>query len=201
MPSVPSVHRQTHLVRLAAERRARVRVLGRDPFGQFTQACLRERPRRITIVSPWVTDREVRAASLARLVAHAERHGAMIIMVSRPPVSELHRAAIELVRTASRSRVQLNPRLHGKLYVCETGEHRGVAVIGSANGTENSAFLDEIALMVRPDRGSPLIDELATHGVRALSRTRRARGHRCSARAALPSAKHSLRSTMSKVRP
>jgi hypothetical protein len=172
MGSVASVHHQGCLVRLAAERRARVRVLGRDPFGQFTQACLRERPRRITVVSPWLTDREVGPASLGRLVAHAEKHGAALMTVTRPPMSRRHHDAIELLQTASRSRVQLNPRLHGKLYVCQSGEHRGVAVIGSANGTGNSAFLDEIALMVRPDRGSPLISELATHGVRALSGTR-----------------------------
>ncbi len=152
-----------------------MRLITRDPFGHFTRVCLRERPRRITIISPWLTDADVRPTTLSRLVVHAERHGAAIVVVSRLPRSEMHQDAIDLVQATSRSRVRFNPRLHGKLYVCETGGGRGFAVIGSANGTDSSAHLDEIALLVRPDRGSRLIAELATKGVRALSGTRRAR--------------------------
>jgi hypothetical protein len=170
-----------------------VRLITRDPFGHFTRVCLRERPRRITIVSPWLTDAEVRPSALSRLVAHAERLGAAIVVVSRPPRSELHQNAIDLVKATSRSRVRFNPRLHGKLYVCETGGRRGVAVIGSANGTASSAHLDEIALMVRPDHGSPLIGELASQGVRALSGARRARRRTRALQASTPHARQEAR--------
>lgn len=67
-----------------------------------------------------------------------------------------------------RSTVHLNPALHAKLYVCDSRAGGGVAVIGSANLSAASTSLAEISLMVRPLRGSKIIQELSGPVVRGL---------------------------------
>lgn len=156
----------------AAAMRARVSVLRIDPFGAFARAVARDAPRRITIVSPWISDGCDRIVTLAALVRHAVRRRASIVVVTRHPASETHLRALELISSAPRSSVYFNDRLHAKLYICESGHGGGLAVVGSANGTGNSAFLEEVALLVRPDRGSDIIRELAGPTVRGLMDTR-----------------------------
>jgi hypothetical protein len=129
----------------------------------------------VTIVSPWINDDCVRIVTLAALIRHAARHRAAIVVVTRPPSSETHAAAVKLVQDAPKARVYFNPRLHAKLYVCESRGDRGLAVVGSANGTGNSAFLDEVAILLRPERGSIIITELAGATVRGLINGRVAR--------------------------
>lgn len=164
-----SVQRRTADVTMAIPAmRARVRIIRSDPFGAFAQASARQTPRRLTIVSPWINDDCDRQVTLAALIRHAEVHRAAVVVITRPPASGPHKRALELVRTASRSRIYLNPRLHAKLYVCESAQGGGLAVIGSANGTGSSASLHEIALLIRPDRGSAIISELAGATVRGL---------------------------------
>ena len=147
---------------------ARVRILRADPFGAFTRAVARERPRRITIVSPWISDCPYRIVTLDALVRYAIGQRAAIVVVTRPPASEAHAEALQMIRSAPRARIHFNSRLHAKLYVCESGPSGGLAVIGSANGTGNSALLDEVAILVRPEPGSPIIRELAGPTVRGL---------------------------------
>ena len=153
---------------------SRVGILRVDPFGAFAQAVARETPTRITIVSPWINDEHDRMVKLAALVRHAVRERAAIVLVTRPPVSEAHKRAVRLIESAPRSQVHFNRRLHAKLYVCECRARSGFAVIGSANGTGNSARLDEVAVLIRPVGGSMIISELAGPTVRGLmdSRTR-----------------------------
>lgn len=122
----------------------------------------------MTIISPWINDDCVRLITLAALIRHVVRQRATIIVVTRPPLSETHAAAVRLVQDAPKSRVYFNPRLHAKLYVCESGGGRGLAVVGSANGTGNSASLDEVAILLRPEGGSNIITELAGPTVRGL---------------------------------
>ncbi len=155
---------------------ARIHIVREDPFGAFTRAAAREEPSRVTIVSPWVSDDPRRLVTLHTLVRHAVRHDAAIVLVTRPAASEAHQAAIELVQEAGKSRVYLNPRLHAKLYVCESRRSGGLAVVGSANSTANSVFLDEIAVLLRPARGSNIINQLAGPTVRGLVDGRIARG-------------------------
>jgi hypothetical protein len=152
--------------------RARIDIVRADPFGAFARAVARATPRRITIVSPWLNDGCERIVTLGGLVRHAARHHATIVLVTRPPASEAHARAIELVKSEAKSRVHFNPRLHAKLYVCEFGGQAGLAVVGSANGTGNSAFLDEVAVMIRPERESSVISELAGPTVRGLMDSR-----------------------------
>jgi phosphatidylserine/phosphatidylglycerophosphate/cardiolipin synthase-like enzyme len=172
MPSVQSLARQPDAGLVSAPQRARIRVLTRDPFGAFVRATLRERPRRISVVSPWVGDRGLREASLRRLLQHAVERHCGVVLVTRPPVSDGHAAAVELARTAPRGCVYFNSRLHAKLYVCESVDGRGLAVVGSANCTDGSMWLDEFGVLVRPEDGSQIISELGGRVIRSLSRDR-----------------------------
>lgn len=106
--------------------------------------------------------------TLGRLVERAERHGASVILVTRPPQIDAHEEAIELVLRSSRGVVHLVPGLHAKLYVCEPRLGRGFAVMGSANASDSSIGLAEVALVIRPERGSSIINELAGPTVRGL---------------------------------
>ena len=161
-------HRAADVTTVVPALPARVRVICGDPFSAFVRAASRHRPCRVTIVSPWLSD-EGSAPCLTTLLGHAQRHAATIVLLTRPPSSEPHRRAVDRVREMSSTRVYLNPRLHAKLYVCENAAGRGFAIVGSANATRASSYLDEIALMLRPERGSKIISELSGRVVRQLT--------------------------------
>lgn len=169
MTSVASVSPLPDLGNLTAAHSARVAVVLRDPFQVFARAALAREPGRISIVSPWVSDASRRRYSFERLVAHAERHEAGFVLVTRPPMSDAHEAVLERVSRLRRGVIRLNASLHAKLFVCEGRHGNGVALVGSANCTENSASLDEAGLLVRPHAGSQIIEALGQAAVRALS--------------------------------
>ena len=151
---------------------ARVRVICGDPFSAFVRAAGRYRPCRITIVSPWLSD-ESSGPGLRALIAHAQHHAATIVLLTRPPASEPHRRAVTHVHDAPGACVYLNARLHAKLYVCESAAGSGFAIVGSANATRASSYLDEVAILLRPERGSKIISELSGRVVRQLTDSRR----------------------------
>jgi hypothetical protein len=167
MPFGSSVHRPIDRSQLSATGLSRVRVITGDPFAAFCRRALVQKPVRLSLVSPWLSPR-TDEASLTALIEHAARNEATIFLVTRPPTSSAHTAAIELVRSTHRGQVHLNPSLHGKLYICESKGGRGFAVVGSANCTSNSARLDEIAIMLTPHRNSRILSTLTNHGLVAL---------------------------------
>jgi hypothetical protein len=154
--------------------RARVRVLGHDPFGAFARAASRRPVRRLTIVSPWLCPDGPRPFTLRKLIERVDRQGGAVVLVTRPSVGSAHEEAIALVRAAERGTIYLNPSLHAKIFVCETGGG-GLAVVGSANASAGSASLDELAILLRPEHGSRIITELASAAVRGLIPNRPAR--------------------------
>jgi hypothetical protein len=96
------------------------------------------------------------------------------VVVTRPPASQNHVAAIDALERLDRVSIHFNPSLHAKLYACEEGRGRGFGVIGSGNAT--AAGLDEVALLVRPLGESQIITEIANEVVRHLAtRPRRRR--------------------------
>jgi hypothetical protein len=153
--------------------RARVRFISGDILGAFADEVGRSRGRiqRLTIVSPWVTH-EGTGGVLARLLERAERDGASVTLITRPDPSAGHLAAMSAVEGAARGRVLLNERLHAKMYICELGGGRGFALIGSANMTTSSKDLDEMAILVRPLRGSRMLSQLAPAAARLARRSR-----------------------------
>ena len=152
---------------------ARVRFIGGDILGAFADEVGRSRGRvhQLTIVSPWVTHGGV----LARLLERADRDGAPVVLVTRPGATASHLAAVGAVQEAARGRVLLNDRLHAKLYICELEAGRGFALIGSANMTASSKNLDEMAVFVRPMRGSRMLSQLAPAAARLAGRRTPAR--------------------------
>ena len=145
---------------VAPSRRANVSVI-RDPdiFGVFVDQVECLHPRRVEIVSPWVSDGPD-LPRLNRLVAHLERVGGSLTLTSRPPVSDAEHAFVDRVR-AFGAKIVLQPALHAKLLLCETAHGGGVAIIGSANATRGSLQLVESAVMIRPLRRSKVLREIA----------------------------------------
>jgi hypothetical protein len=142
-------------------RRANVSVvLDRDVFGVFVHEVEQLRPRRVEIVSPWVSDGSA-LPRLSRLLAHLERVSGSLTLTTRPPVSEAEHAFVDRVRAFARSRVVLQPALHAKVLLCETVRGGGVAIIGSANATRGSLELAESAVLIRPLRRSNVLREIA----------------------------------------
>lgn len=162
-----SVHRALDRSQLSASGLARTRLITDDPFGAFARRTLLTQPVRISIASPWISPR-ADEPNLEKVIEHAASHRATITLVTRPPTSEAHSKAIEMVQGRAKAHVFFNPTLHGKLYICESKDGRGFAVIGSANCTPNSASLDEIAVMISPTKGSRVISDLSSDGLVAL---------------------------------
>jgi hypothetical protein len=170
--SARSVQAAPDVSTLVASSLARVSVVGHDPFGVFARAAVREQVRRLTIVSPWVAaDGGDRLVSFRELVARVDRRGGSVVLVTRPTSSQAHAAAIDCVAEARRGTVHLNSGLHAKLFVCEARGRGSFAVIGSANASAGSSSLDELALFVRPARGSRIVKNLAGVAVRGLLST------------------------------
>jgi hypothetical protein len=152
--------------RKSAPRRAFVQVVTGDIFGLFAREALEARPKRLTIVSPWVDGELSHTPSLTELLDHAERLRASVVLATRPLETPAHARAVASVLSYSRGRVLLEPNLHAKLYVCEEADGRGFAVVGSANMTDSSRRLRELAVVIRPQAGSRVLADL---GQRALT--------------------------------
>jgi phosphatidylserine/phosphatidylglycerophosphate/cardiolipin synthase-like enzyme len=142
-------------------RRAFVSVIrGRDVLGAFIHQVEQLRPRRVEIVSPWVSDGSA-LPRLSRLLAHLERVGGSLTLTTRPPVSDAEHAFVDRVRAFARAKVVLQPALHAKVFLCDDARGGGVAIIGSANATRGSLQLAESAVMIRPLRRSKVLREIA----------------------------------------
>src|SRR5689334_3560484 len=100
------------------------------------------RPRRIEIVSPWLGDGTA-LVRLKRLLAHLSRHKARLVLTTRPPDDDAHRAFVEAVEAYERGTVVYRFDLHAKLFVSIESRRDGLAVIGSANASEGSRLLHE----------------------------------------------------------
>src|SRR5437867_1462464 len=136
--------------RKSAPRRAFVQVVTGDIFGLFAREALQAQQKRLTIVSPWVDSDLPHAPSLAELLDRAERLSASVVLATRPLETSSHARVIAAVLNYRRGRVFLDPSLHAKLYVCEEADGRGFAVVGSANMTDSSHRLRELAVVIRP---------------------------------------------------
>lgn len=160
-------------------RRAHVQILSGDVLEAFVREVERRKvpPRRLTLVTPWISYACGVEGPLARLLRHAETNDSSVVLTTRPSTSDGHAAAIEAVMQRSRGSVLFNPRLHAKLYVCqEGGSGGGFAVIGSANMTSASSGLDEVAVLIRPVGRSRIVSHLA--GPTATKLGRRSRSPR-----------------------
>lgn len=166
--------------RKSSPRRAFVQVVTGDIFGLFAREVLQARPRRLTIVSPWVDSDLAHIPSLNEMLDHAERCKASVVLGTRPLETPRHARAIASILNYPRGRVFLDPSLHAKLYVCEEADGRGFAIVGSANMTDSSRRLRELAVIVRPQARSRVLADLGYQAVATL--TESAEGARRQAR-------------------
>lgn len=113
---------------------------------------------RLTVVSPWITNGDHRRIEV--LARHASLSRAEFVMITRAPASDDARLARNIVQRLEHHRIFINEQLHAKLYVCQQGDGRGVALIGSANLTASGMHMDEVGLLVRPLGASGIIDDL-----------------------------------------
>src|SRR5436190_13720494 len=88
--------------RKSAPRRAFVQVVTGDIFGLFARESLQARPKRLTIVSPWVDGELSHTPSLAELLDHAERMRASVVLATRPLETPAHARAVAAVVTYGR---------------------------------------------------------------------------------------------------
>lgn len=139
-------------------RRATVQVVWGDVIARFVAAALRSKPTHICLVSPWLSEND--DAQVSVLLTHARRNRAEVTLVTRP-MAVAPESLAALVDRQHGARVLISNHLHAKLYVCQEGDGRGVAMIGSANLTAGAVRLAEIGLLVRPLVGSRIIDDLA----------------------------------------
>lgn len=170
--------------RKSAPRRAFVQVVTGDIFGLFAREALQAQPKRLTIVSPWVDASLSHAPSLNELLDHAAKCKASVVLATRPLETPSQARAIASVLNYQRGRVFLDPNLHAKLYLCEEADGRGFAVVGSANMTDSSQRLRELAVIVRPQARSRVLADLGHQAVATL--TTSAEGARRQARTAPP---------------
>lgn len=157
-------------------KRATAEPLWGDILGRFTTAALRSRPIRICLVSPWLTETD--HGRLRLLIRHANAQNAELLVVTRPPSTNLGERAIEMVRSARSHKVLVADALHAKMYISQEPQGRGVALVGSANMTAGGTRFAEVGVLLRPLTGSSLIDDLVQiavtqFGARPLTTRRR----------------------------
>lgn len=155
--------------RKSAPRRAFVQVVTGDIFGLFAREALQARPKRLTIVSPWIDPSISHAPSLGELLGRAAECNASFVLATRPLETPGQARAIASVLNYKRGRVFLDTNLHAKLYLCEEADGRGFAVIGSANMTDSSQRLRELAVVVRPQAKSRVLADLGHQAVASLT--------------------------------
>src|SRR5687768_17403874 len=95
--------------RKSASRRAYVQVATGNIFGLFVREALQARPRRLTIVSPWVDSDIAHTPSLNELLDHAELLNASVVLGTRPLETPRHARAVASVLNYRRGRVFLDP--------------------------------------------------------------------------------------------
>jgi hypothetical protein len=147
---------------MTTARRALVSVvLAADVFELFVRQVETTTPRRVEIVSPWAGD-GTDLGRLTRLIQHLSRHKARLLLTTRHPDDEAHRAFIAAVQAYERGTVVYSRDLHAKLFVSIEARRGGLAIIGSANASEGSRRLLESAVLVRPLGRSKVVTDLAT---------------------------------------
>jgi hypothetical protein len=117
--------------------------------------------KRLYLISPWISDIE-HSASLTsgQLLSQLQSDGATAYVVTRPPVHDWHKDALDRLGATGRVNIALVPELHIKLYTAMT-KQGSFAMLGSANFTQQTLTNREIGLLVNSySDGKRLVSEL-----------------------------------------
>jgi HKD family nuclease len=126
----------------------------------------RHRLRKISFVTPWVTEAPGKNDFLAMIVEASTVSKAKVRILTRPPKESWHRNALAVMNANLKPTVLYNPQLHAKLYILECDGFR-YALLGSPNFTRR-ADRDNVELAIefgssfesRADKISSVIHDL-----------------------------------------
>lgn len=143
-------------------------ILKEDIPGYFFRNCFlpnAELADRLVIVCPWVSPLDGRGWLFRQACKKIKDKGIRTLVVTRPPVKDWHREALELLEKSG-AEVYTNDDVHAKVMICRvTDRRKSVAVIGSANLTRSGRFDNiEVGVLIKgmTDRYYSLIEDLIT---------------------------------------
>jgi len=126
----------------------------------------------LVIASPWISSLRGQTYSVERLARYINRLGLPAYVFTRPPQTNDHLDALQVLQGCPSVELVYNENLHAKIYACVGPQPYGFAIVGSANLTMHSAGLYEIGLIVLAGGGGDhIVKELAAFGLNYL-RTR-----------------------------
>jgi len=141
----------------------RARLITRHVLRTFAELVqvYRERAYRLWLVSPWLSSEDDGRDSLLLLTDAIRGRSCPVVLVTRPPASDWHLKAVQLLRVNTNLTAFSCPSLHTKLYIAECDGFR-VALLGSANLTTRADRVNrEIAVELRTTAEDPRVDAIA----------------------------------------
>ena len=138
-------------------RHGRGRVI--EPF--LSRLYLESNPRRVFLVSPWITHLKFSTATTSKLLQKLQYHKVNLIAITRnPDLGSKHAEFIRDFQVLPNASVFFVPKLHAKFYIVETIERR-YALLASANMYEWSNQSYEVGIVIEGrGPGESLVDEL-----------------------------------------
>ena len=117
---------------------------------------------RIWVITPWLSSEDDDEDALLQLLDSIRRsRGCSLIVVTRPPASDQHLAAIVALRRHASTTIYLCASLHTKLYIAECDGFRA-AVLGSPNFTTRGDRVNrELAVEFRTTAEDARVDPTA----------------------------------------
>lgn len=120
-----------------------------------------DRAFRLWLISPWLSTEDDGQDSLLVLMDALRGRNCSVVLITRPPSTEWHRRALELLRASTKVTVFTCASLHTKLYIAECNGFRA-ALLGSANLTIRGDRVNrEIAIELRSTAEDPRVDHIA----------------------------------------
>jgi hypothetical protein len=103
--------------------------------------------KRLHIISPWLSNLDTNFSLTSEALAdRLKKYGTTVYVVTRPPIVDWHKKAIDALAATERANIALVPDLHAKLYIASTAAS-SFALLSSANFTQQSADNFEIGLL------------------------------------------------------
>ena len=104
---------------------------------------------KLFLISPWISDFGLDGGmTFTQILKRLRDDDATLYVVSRPPLENWHKNALDQIASTGKANIALVPELHTKLYCADT-DHGTLALVGSANFTARSLVNREIGVMIR----------------------------------------------------
>jgi hypothetical protein len=104
---------------------------------------------KLFLISPWISDFGLDGGmTFTQILKRLRDDDATLYVVSRPPLENWHKSALDQIASTGKANIALVPELHTKLYCADT-DHGTLALVGSANFTAKSLVNRELGVMIR----------------------------------------------------